>query len=313
MIMKRVIFLLLGASLCLPLAACRKEAAPQTTAHSVEETEAAAHSVEETEAETTLASPPETVPVMGLEPEDEELVVVTDYIPDILVELKYATQENFTGKSIYEFSDVYLRYGTVKKLAAVQQTLREQGLGLKIWDGFRPVTAQYKLWEACPDPTYVADPEKGYSNHSRGNALDVTLVDREGKELEMPTGFDDFSDRADRDYADCTETAADNARLLQDSMEGQGFVGYFGEWWHFADEYKYPVEEVFEPIQRTKYYVNCEGFTSLLRKPDTGAEVLDQIPAKEEIQVLGWYAGFVMARYQGQWGYVVGSDILPLP
>lgn len=190
---------------------------------------------------------PEATAAPPAAPGDAELVRVLDWIPGIRQELKYATEENITGQCIYAFSDAYLRYGTVKKLRLVSEELARQGLFLKIWDGFRPVSAQFALWEVCPDPTYVANPQKGFSSHSRGNTLDVTLVDAEGRELEMPTGFDDFSAKADRDYSDCSETAAANALLLQTVMETYGFSGYFGEWWHFSDTQAYPVDEVFEP------------------------------------------------------------------
>ncbi|MBQ9322421.1 MAG: hypothetical protein IJ239_08770, partial [Eubacterium sp.] len=85
------------------------------------------------------------------EPEDDDLVRVRDYIPDILVELKYATDDNFTGQVIYDFKDAYLRYGTVKRLQIVQDAMKEQGLTLKIWDAFRPLWAQQALWDAYPD------------------------------------------------------------------------------------------------------------------------------------------------------------------
>ena len=135
----------------------------------------------------------------------------------------------------------------MKKLAAVSADLAELGLSLKIWDSYRPVSAQFKLWEVCPNPAFVADPRKGFSSHSRGNTLDVTLVDADGNELEMPTGFDDFSAKADRDYSDCSETAAAHAELLEILMEKHGFQGYYAEWWHFSDTDEYPVEESFIP------------------------------------------------------------------
>lgn len=183
------------------------------------------------------------------EPADTDFVAVRDYIPDIEVELKYATEDNFTGQAIYEFQEVYLRYGTVKKLMAVQQELREQKLSLKIWDGFRPTAAQFKLWEACPDSKYVANPNNGFSSHSRGNTVDVTLVDETGQEIEMPTGFDDFSALADRDYSDCSFDIQLNVLLLEQTMERHGFRGYQGEWWHFTDTDAYPVEEAFVPAK----------------------------------------------------------------
>lgn len=182
------------------------------------------------------------------EPDDSDFVRVLDYIPNARQELKYATEDNFTGKVIYDFRDAYLRYGTVKKLKAVSADLAEMGIYLKIWDGFRPVSAQFALWEACPDPAYVADPNTGHSSHSRGNTVDVTIVDAEGKEFPMPTGFDDFSAKADRDYADCSEEARNNAMILELLMEKHGFTGYRKEWWHFTDTDSYPAEETFIPF-----------------------------------------------------------------
>lgn len=181
------------------------------------------------------------------EPSDSDFVRVLDYIPTARQELKYATEDNFTGKVIYDFHDAYLRYGTVKKLQAVSADLAEMGMYLKIWDGFRPVSVQFKLWEACPDKTYVADPNTGFSSHSRGNTVDLTIVDGDGKEFPMPTGFDDFSAKADRDYADCSEEARNNALILELLMEKHGFQGYTEEWWHYSDTVSYPVEDAFQP------------------------------------------------------------------
>ena len=181
------------------------------------------------------------------EPEDGDFVRILDYIPGAEQELFYATDRNFTGQRIYEFEDAYLRYGTVKKLMAVAEELGNKGYGLKIWDGFRPVAAQFALWEVCPDPAYVSNPETGFSSHSRGNTVDLTLVDRVGVELVMPTAFDDFTEKADRDYTDCTEEERCNAQLLQTVMESHGFRGYAGEWWHFTDTETYPVEENYYP------------------------------------------------------------------
>ena len=173
-------------------------------------------------------SAPEAPSSEAPEPADTDFVRVLDYIPEIEVELRYAAEENFCGRAVYDFSEAYLRYGTVKKLSAVQEALERQGCGLKIWDAFRPVRAQFALWEICPDSRYVADPNRGYSSHSRGNTVDVTLVTPEGEELEMPTGFDDFSPLADRDYSDASPEAAANARLLEDVMTACGFRPYSG-------------------------------------------------------------------------------------
>ncbi len=180
-------------------------------------------------------------------PQAEDFVLAADYVPDILEELRYAAEDNFTGQIIYDFDRAWLRYGTVQKLAAAQAELVEQGYSLKIWDAFRPVSAQFTLWEVCPDPVYVADPNKGYSSHSRGNTVDVTLVYADGGAVEMPTDFDDFTALADRDYSDVAAGPAASARLLEEAMTGAGFVPYSGEWWHFSDSDSYPVEESFSP------------------------------------------------------------------
>ena len=183
----------------------------------------------------------------ALEAANAAFVMVTDHIPNIFIDLRYATENNFTGEVIYGFQDAYLRYGTVRKLIAVQNELRTQGLILKIWDAFRPTAAQYRLWEVCPDPNYVADPNNGFSAHSRGNTLDITLCYADGTELKMPTGFDDFSALADRDYSDCAPEAAANAKLLEGIMTKHGFTGYSGEWWHYSDTTSYDVDETFIP------------------------------------------------------------------
>lgn len=185
-------------------------------------------------------SPPPELP-------DEAFAQVTDYIPRLAVDLRYAGPDNFTGQPVYDFSAAYLRYGTIQKLSAVQSALEEEGLGLKIWDAFRPPAAQFRLWEICPDSRYVADPNRGFSSHSRGNTVDLTLVDGEGNELEMPTGFDDFSAKADRDYGDVSPQAAENARKLEAAMTAGGFTPYFGEWWHYSDAERYEVEMDFQP------------------------------------------------------------------
>lgn len=208
--------------------------------------------VTEAPAVTTEATSYTTVPteteIPSEEPEDSDFVRVLDHIPTARQELMYATDWNFTGTVIYDFEDAYLRYGTVKKLMAVSADLEEMGLYLKIWDGFRPVSAQFKLWEVCPNPTYVANPNNGFSSHSRGNTVDLTLVDGNGTEFPMPTGFDDFSAKADRDYSDCTQEQRNNALILELIMEKHGFTGYAGEWWHYSDTDRYPVEEMFDPF-----------------------------------------------------------------
>ncbi len=181
------------------------------------------------------------------EPEDDEYVLVNKYIPDIYVELMYATDNNFTGVRIYDFTDAYLRYGTVKKLANVQKELKEQGYSLKIWDAYRPFEAQQKLWEVYPDPNYVANPADGMKKHNLGGTVDITMVAADGSIIPMPTEFDDFSLKADRNYSDIEdEEAVKNVMILQNAMENNGFTGYQGEWWDYSDTVEYEAVD-FEP------------------------------------------------------------------
>lgn len=174
---------------------------------------------------------------------DSELVRIRDYIPDIQVDLRYATENNFTGQVIYDFSEPWLRYGTVKKLMAVQEELHQLGYGLLIWDGYRPPAAQFKLWEIVPDGNFVANPYQGFSSHSRGNTVDLTMVTLDGQPVEMPSAFDEFAQIADRDYSDVSDTAEANAQLLESIMQKHGFDGYFHEWWHYSDTVSYEAEE----------------------------------------------------------------------
>lgn len=189
---------------------------------------------------------------MNHTPAPAEFVRIKDYIPNIFVELKYATPDNFTGHTIYSFSEAWLRYSSVQKLAKAQALLNEQGYSLVVWDAFRPHAAQHKLWEVYPVPGFVANPITGCSPHTRGNTVDVALVTLKGEALEMPSQFDEFSDRANRDYSDATEAAARHAVIMERAMEAVGFHPYFDEWWHFVDTDSYEPEYDFIPPAKEK-------------------------------------------------------------
>lgn len=128
----------------------------------------------------------------------------------------------------------------------------------------------------------------------------------------MPTGFDDFSALADRDYSDCSEEAASNALLLQDVMERHGFVGYAKEWWHYSDTDSYAVEEHFDPAIISRWYADCNEFISLRSSPSTSAGVITRIPVNEEFLLLGWDNDFALVDYNGLRGYVLSSYIQPV-
>jgi len=181
-----------------------------------------------------------------------KLVKVKEIIPDIEIELKYSTTDNFTKQILYPTNTCYLAFGALENLKLVQDSLRNiyshngskysEGLGLKIWDGYRPRSVQYRMWEIVPDPRYVADPNIG-SSHNRGGAVDLTIIDFSTKdELDMPTTFDFFGAEAHHDYMDHPLEVIANRELLKNLMTNVGsFSIYPEEWWH----YKYPPSDNF--------------------------------------------------------------------
>lgn len=175
--------------------------------------------------------------------EENPLIEVKKVIPNISLDIRYATKNNFVGEAMYEDARCFLRKETVAKLKLVQDKLNQKGLGLKIYDGYRPLSVQKKMWAKVPIEGYVANPVKG-SNHNRGAAVDVTLVDlKSGKELPMPSAYDEFSEKAHRDYNGGTEEEKLNRQILEEAMHSEGFRGISTEWWHFddADCKQYPV------------------------------------------------------------------------
>jgi D-alanyl-D-alanine dipeptidase len=163
------------------------------------------------------------------------LVEVKKVIPNVVLDIRYATTNNFTGKKLYESDRTFLRRAVAEHLRAAQREFNKMGFGLKIYDAYRPLSVQRKMWAIYPHEGYVANPAKG-SRHNRGAAVDVTLVDlRDGKELPMPSGYDEFSERAHRNYANTSSEELHNRELLERVMEKHGFKGLFTEWWHFDD------------------------------------------------------------------------------
>jgi len=173
-----------------------------------------------------------------------DLIELKKLSPNILLEILYATPNNFVGKAVYPSSRCFLRRSTAIRLHKVQLALEKMGLGLKVWDGYRPLSVQKIFWSLFPDPLYVADPAEG-SRHNRGASVDLTLVDKQGNELPMPTAFDDFSEKASRSYEGGLEETR-NRRLLESAMAKEGFLEYPHEWWHFDDpEWEaYPILDV---------------------------------------------------------------------
>ena len=164
-----------------------------------------------------------------------DLVDIKEVNRRIVVDMKYASEDNFTKKKLYDSNTCFLRKSTAVKLDAVQKELERMNLGLKVWDCYRPLAVQRIFWAILPDERYVANPETG-SRHNRASAVDLTLVDSQGKDVQMPTGFDDFSPRADHGYQDLPDQVIRNRELLKGLMEKTGFISLPEEWWHYDDD-----------------------------------------------------------------------------
>jgi zinc D-Ala-D-Ala dipeptidase len=150
----------------------------------------------------------------------------------IVLDIRYATTNNFMRRKLYPFSRCVLRFVTAKALDRVQMDLEKQNLGLKVYDCYRPLSVQRQMWQVLPDDRYVANPAEG-SRHNRGAAVDLTLVDRKGKELEMPTAYDDFTSKSHRDDITANPQARQHSQLLASAMTKHGFTPLATEWWHF--------------------------------------------------------------------------------
>ena len=161
-----------------------------------------------------------------------DLVELVDVIPDIQLDIRYATADNFTGKVVYPAARCFLVRDAAEALREVQADLRPLGYRLKVFDGYRPLSVQRIFWSILPNPDYVADPSKG-SRHNRGYAVDLTLTDLEGNGVPMPTGYDDFSERARRDYLALPAEAIGHREILEQVMVRHGFIPFPTEWWHF--------------------------------------------------------------------------------
>lgn len=177
--------------------------------------------------------------------DNEPLIDVKKFDFSLSLDIRYATSNNFTKHRVYPEARCILRKPVAEAVARVQNTLKLKGMKLKLFDCYRPLSVQKKFWELVPDERYVADPQKG-SRHNRGAAVDLTLIDLEGKELQMPSGYDDFSEKAHRNYQKATKTALANRKTLEAAMEKEGFQGLETEWWHFDFKgwEQYPIEDI---------------------------------------------------------------------
>lgn len=163
----------------------------------------------------------------------QQFVLLKTYIPNIIIDLRYATNENCCRKPIYTNPSAWLRKIPAQKLKMAQAELNKIGLTLKIYDAYRPYRHTLTIWQLSSDRHYTANPRKG-SNHNRGIAIDVTLADlKTGKELNMGTPFDSFTDTAHHDFHQLSAFVLANRRLLQQTLRKYGFTHVPTEWWHY--------------------------------------------------------------------------------
>lgn len=186
-----------------------------------------------------------------------DMVKIQDVDAGIVLDLRYATENNFIGRPVYPANVALLRRETAVKLAAANAELMEYGFQIKVWDAYRPYHIHQLLWSLAGDKQhFFADPRYG-SMHNRGAAVDITMVDSWGREVEMPTDFDDFTGQAHRESPDMSPAAKANMDLLTNVMIRNGFQTIDFEWWHFEDNQwaQYPLLDLpLELYQNTDFY-----------------------------------------------------------
>jgi zinc D-Ala-D-Ala dipeptidase len=152
----------------------------------------------------------------------------------IHIDIRYATTNNFVNAKMYDCGRCFLRPEAAKAVAKAHKILKDKGYGgFKMFDCYRPKPYQQRLWDKVPDDRYVTPPWKG-SQHTRGLAVDLTIIDKNGNELDMGTPFDTFSEKAHSTYQDLPKNVLENRKLLRGVLEDVGFKGIRTEWWHFS-------------------------------------------------------------------------------
>jgi D-alanyl-D-alanine dipeptidase len=185
----------------------------------------------------------------SLEPIRKDFIDLTKRIPNLLLDIRYATPNNFTGTKIYDCPRCLLRPEAAEAIAQAQQQLANKGYQFKMFDCYRPKAYQQRLWDKVPNPDYVTPPNKG-SMHSRGAAVDLTLTDLLGNELDMGTPYDFFGVEAHTDFLKLPEQVLKNRKLLKETMESVGFSGIRTEWWHFSYQGKpFPLDDYLWPCR----------------------------------------------------------------
>ncbi len=165
----------------------------------------------------------------------KRLVNIKKLIPSIVLDLRYNSENNFTKTRLYKKASItYLRVEAATALLNIQNTLLKKGLGIKVFDAYRPYAATKLMWDLIHDERYVANPKNG-SNHNRALAIDLTIVNLQTlQELDMGTGFDNFTDTAHHSFTYLSQSILENRKLLKATMEQYGFKSFDTEWWHYT-------------------------------------------------------------------------------
>ena len=164
--------------------------------------------------------------------QQSDFVRLKDLSPDFVYELKYATPDNFLKQAVYDCGECYLRKSTAEALVKANEAFKQLGYRIKLFDCYRPLSVQKKMWKILPGTHYVANPAKG-SKHNRGAAVDLTLVDAQGKELNMGTPFDFFGKEAHHTYTEHSKEVLENRKLLKETLNKYNFKSIYSEWWHY--------------------------------------------------------------------------------
>lgn len=196
--------------------------------------------------------------------EQSNLIDIKKVNPRIQLDIRYATPNNFLGVAVYSMPLCYLHHEAAEALNKVHKDVEKLGLNLKVFDGYRPLPVQQLMWETIRDERYVSNPATNKGGpHTRGIAIDLTFIDAKGNELEMPSGFDEFTERSHYDYMGGSLEAIKNRALLRFLMEKHGFESIPSEWWHFHlpswnDSKSYPSLAItFEELQDWKACTLC--------------------------------------------------------
>ena len=184
--------------------------------------------------------------VSSLLAQQNDFVLLRSLSNDFVFDMKYATPDNFLKQAVYDCGECYLRKSTAKALVKANEEFKSLGYRIKLFDCYRPLSVQKKMWKILPGTHYVANPAKG-SKHHRGAAVDLTLVDAQGKELDMGTPFDFFGKKAHHTCMTLPKKVLENRKLLKDVLNKYNFKSIFSEWWHY--EYRPEMQSKVEDFQ----------------------------------------------------------------